>query len=105
MKKLSTKDIFSIAVATAATAAVIAGVVVIVKKCKKAIDAYEQEMLDAEKAEAEETVKEYICNESESTCETVPETPCACEVEQAEETIPQPQATADEETIDETMKE
>lgn len=97
MKKLSTKDILGIAIAAAATAAVVAGVVVVVKKCKKAIDAYEQEMLDAENAEAEEAVPDCVCGEPAPVCEDLSETPsCTDESQQAEEAIPQEEANEEE---------
>lgn len=87
MKKLSTKDIFGIAIATAATAAVVAGIVIVAKKCKKAIDAYEQEMLDAEKAEAEGTAQDCPCTEDAPVCEDTCEASCVCAQQPAEDAV------------------
>jgi len=89
MKKLSNTDIIKIAVATVATATVVAGAIVIAKKCKKAIDEYEKAMLDAENAEQEncetcETPCEAACEEA---CENdAAEEACCCEEASAEET-------------------
>lgn len=89
MKKLSTSEILGIAITTVATAAVVAGVVIVAKKCKKAIDVYEQEMLDAENAEEETEVEETAqvcpCTAEAPACEETCEAPCACQAQPEEE--------------------